>query len=106
MAAKIKTEKQVLEGALNPDPKELDKGAKNTKVEVSTPADHCDPLCQLTHLYSGHPVSAEPKKSAADKTVTSDPQQESTATITVPKATVDAACVALEVLKKASEAKS
>jgi|GEM_PF-5285224 len=108
MAAKVKTENEVLESALNPNPKELDKGleAKKPKVEVST--HRCDPLCQLTHMWNGHPGSAvAPTKKAAAKTNTAgNSLTEATETVSIPKATLKAACAAMDELREASAVKS
>jgi len=104
------SEEKALAGAMSPDPRELtkEKSSESKGAKSESPTRHCDPLCQLTHLYSGHPVSAiAPAKKAAGKNDTAgNSLTESTETVSVPTATLKAACAAMDDLKKASGAKS
>ncbi|MHB8527079.1 MAG: hypothetical protein ACYDD2_13085 [Candidatus Acidiferrales bacterium] len=105
MATKTKNEKEILEAVLNPNPKELD-GEKMNKPKTAAPAPGCSLFCQLSHMWTGHPVEAKaPTEKATEKTVAVN-SPKATDAVLVPKSVLAAACSALDALKGASEPKS
>lgn len=105
MAAKV-TEKKVLQSVMAADPKELIKGkGLESNQRKSSFFDEGSFLHRIFGGPSMEKIESTPAEKAADKkTNTNDPSAEET--IAVPKTSIDAACAALEVLKKASQVKS